>query len=72
MMLRASERVSFPRPRLLGRPTQAISQLDQMTQQNSSLVDQSAAASQSLREQATGLAEVVQVFMLAPPSPQPV
>lgn len=50
----------------IGQVTQAISQLDQMTQQNASLVEQSAAASRSLREQATGLAEVVKVFMLRP------
>jgi methyl-accepting chemotaxis protein len=50
----------------IGQVTQAISELDQMTQQNAGLVEQSAAASQSLREQASGLAEVVKVFMLRP------
>jgi methyl-accepting chemotaxis protein len=39
-----------------------VSQLDQMTQQNAALVEQSAAAAQSLREQAARLAETVQVF----------
>ena len=42
----------------------AVSQLDQMTQQNAALVEQSAAAAQSLREQAARLAETVQVFQL--------
>jgi len=40
----------------------AISQLDQMTQQNAALVEQSAAAAISLREQATRLAGVVSSF----------
>ncbi|WP_243748455.1 HAMP domain-containing protein [Roseateles toxinivorans] len=40
----------------------AVSNLDQMTQQNAALVEQSAAAAQSLREQAQRLAEVVSVF----------
>jgi methyl-accepting chemotaxis protein len=35
-----------------------------MTQQNAALVEQSAAAAQSLREQAARLAETVQVFRL--------
>jgi len=42
----------------------AVSQLDQMTQQNAALVEQSAAAAQSLKEQAARLAETVQVFRL--------
>ncbi len=42
----------------------AVSQLDQMTQQNAALVEQSAAAAQSLREQAARLAETVQVFQV--------
>jgi len=41
-----------------------VSQLDQMTQQNAALVEQSAAAAQSLKEQAARLAETVQVFQL--------
>jgi methyl-accepting chemotaxis protein len=43
----------------------AISELDQMTQQNAALVEQSAAAAQALREQAGALAEVVSRFKLA-------
>lgn len=42
----------------------AVSQLDQMTQQNSALVDQSAAASESLRRQAHELAALISRFVL--------
>ena len=42
----------------------AVSQLDQMTQQNAALVEQSAAAAASLREQAQRLAGVVSTFRL--------
>ncbi|MBY0411725.1 MAG: Cache 3/Cache 2 fusion domain-containing protein [Burkholderiaceae bacterium] len=44
----------------------AVNQLDQMTQQNAALVEESAAAAESLREQATRLAGAVQVFKLSP------
>ncbi|MET0519863.1 MAG: methyl-accepting chemotaxis protein [Burkholderiaceae bacterium] len=44
---------------------QAVAQLDQMTQQNAALVEQSSAASTSVREQAQRLAEVVSVFRLS-------
>ncbi len=40
----------------------AVTQLDQMTQQNAALVEESAAAAQSLREQAQRLAEAIAVF----------
>jgi methyl-accepting chemotaxis protein len=46
----------------IGQVNAAVGQLDQMTQQNAALVEESAAAAQSLREQAGRLAEVVQVF----------
>ncbi len=42
----------------------AVTQLDQMTQQNAALVEESAAAAQSLREQSARLAEAVSVFKL--------
>ena len=42
----------------------AVSQLDQMTQQNAALVEESAAAAESLKDQALRLAQVVQVFRL--------
>ena len=41
---------------------QAIGNLDQMTQQNAALVEQSAAAAESLREQSEQLAQAVAVF----------
>jgi len=42
--------------------SQAVGHLDQITQQNAALVEQSAAASQSLRQQAERLVEAVGVF----------
>jgi methyl-accepting chemotaxis protein len=44
---------------------QAISQMDDATQQNSALVEEAAAASQSLQDQASHLAQVVSVFKLS-------
>ncbi|QAA93396.1 methyl-accepting chemotaxis protein [Pollutimonas thiosulfatoxidans] len=44
---------------------QAVSQMDQVTQQNAALVEEAAAASGSLREQASGLARLVATFKLA-------
>jgi methyl-accepting chemotaxis protein len=41
---------------------QSIGDLDQLTQQNAALVEQSAAAAESLREQAAQLAQAVAVF----------
>jgi methyl-accepting chemotaxis protein len=40
----------------------AVAQLDQVTQQNAALVEESAAAADSLKQQATQLAELVSVF----------
>ena len=45
---------------------QAVSQLDQMTQQNAALVEESAAAGESLRDQAKALVDVVAEFKLTP------
>ena len=45
--------------------TQAVGQMDQVTQQNAALVEQAAAAAQSLEFQAKNLVEVVSVFQLA-------
>ena len=42
----------------------SVSQLDQMTQQNSALVEESAAAAESLKEQAHRMADVVSTFKL--------
>ncbi|MDR6155067.1 methyl-accepting chemotaxis protein [Acidovorax delafieldii] len=43
---------------------EAVSQLDQMTQQNAALVEESSAAAQGLRVQAQQLAELVEAFRL--------
>jgi uncharacterized phage infection (PIP) family protein YhgE len=43
---------------------QAITQMDATTQQNASLVEEAAAASQALQDQASNLAQVVSVFKL--------
>ena len=46
----------------IGQVNGAVTQLDQMTQQNAALVEESAAAAESLKEQAVRLAEVVGMF----------
>jgi len=46
----------------IGEVNTAVKQLDQMTQQNAALVEQSAAAAESLRGQAAQLATVVGRF----------
>ncbi|MDN3922807.1 methyl-accepting chemotaxis protein [Roseateles violae] len=48
----------------IGQVNQAVATLDQMTQQNAALVEESSAASSSLQDQAQRLAEVVSVFRL--------
>jgi methyl-accepting chemotaxis protein len=49
----------------IGAVNQAVSELDQMTQQNAALVEESAAAAASMREQSARLAESVAAFKLA-------
>jgi methyl-accepting chemotaxis protein len=49
----------------IGQVNASVTHLDQMTQQNAALVEQSAAAAESLREQAMRLAGTVQQFRLA-------
>jgi methyl-accepting chemotaxis protein len=43
----------------------AVAQMDEMTQQNAALVEEAAAAAESLQDQADGLARAVSVFKLA-------
>jgi len=59
---------------------QAITQMDEMTQQNAALVEQAAAAAESMQEQSQKLAEAVSIFKLdddhgaaaaAAPQPRP-
>ncbi|WP_148661341.1 methyl-accepting chemotaxis protein [Roseateles chitosanitabidus] len=49
----------------IGQVNVAVAQLDQVTQQNASLVEESAAAAESLKDQAQKLAEVVGTFRLS-------
>ncbi len=49
----------------IGQVNGAVTSLDQMTQQNAALVEESAAAAESLREQARCLSQSMQVFKLA-------
>jgi methyl-accepting chemotaxis protein len=44
---------------------QAVVQMDEVTQQNAALVEEAAAASQSMQEEAANLAQVVSVFKLS-------
>jgi methyl-accepting chemotaxis protein len=46
----------------IGQVNVAVTQLDQMTQQNAALVEESAAAAESLKDQASRLAEVIKIF----------
>jgi methyl-accepting chemotaxis protein len=48
----------------LGQINQAITQLDHMTQQNAALVEESAAAAESMREQSSRLSTAVSAFRL--------
>jgi methyl-accepting chemotaxis protein len=48
----------------IGQVNTAVAQLDQMTQQNAALVEQSAAASESLKDQASRLNTAVSAFRL--------
>ncbi|MBN8475625.1 methyl-accepting chemotaxis protein [Sulfuritalea sp.] len=45
--------------------TQAVGQMDEVTQQNAALVEEAAAAAESLEEQARGLVQTVSMFKLA-------
>jgi methyl-accepting chemotaxis protein len=49
----------------IGQVNGAVDSLDQMTQQNAALVEESAAAAESLREQAVKLSQSMQVFRIA-------
>jgi methyl-accepting chemotaxis protein len=49
----------------IGQINQAITEMDTVTQQNAALVEESAAAAQSLQAQSSGLVELVSVFKLA-------
>ena len=48
----------------IGQVGEAVAHLDQVTQQNAALVEQSAAAAESLKLQAAQMAQVVSVFKI--------
>ena len=48
----------------IGRVNDSVTQLDQMTQQNAALVEESSAAAESLKDQAGKLVQVVSIFKL--------
>ena len=48
----------------IGQINQAVAQMDQVTQQNASLVEEAAAASEAMQQQAQELARVVSVFKI--------
>jgi methyl-accepting chemotaxis protein-1 (serine sensor receptor) len=54
----------------IGQVSTAVSQLDQVTQQNAALVEESAAAAESLRQQARQLADTVGIFKLGHDEPR--
>jgi methyl-accepting chemotaxis protein len=56
----------------IGQISQAVSQMDEVTQQNAALVEQAAAAAQSLDEQATSLRDEVSMFKVGHVLPQTV
>jgi methyl-accepting chemotaxis protein len=55
----------------IGQVNGAVTQLDQMTQQNAALVEESAAAAESLKEQARRLSDVIAVFRVGRPQVSP-
>ena len=60
-----SESVTEGHPdKMADQVSDAVQQLDQVTQQNAALVEQSAAAAESLRHQAAKLTDLVSVFRL--------
>jgi methyl-accepting chemotaxis protein len=48
----------------IGRVNSSVGELDRMTQQNAALVEEAAAAADSLKEQAQKLSDVVSTFRL--------
>ena len=57
---------SFEQSEGIGQVNDAITQMDEATQQNAALVEEAAAAAQSLQDQAAMLAQVVAIFKLDP------
>ncbi|MFC4788138.1 MULTISPECIES: methyl-accepting chemotaxis protein [Giesbergeria] len=55
----------------IGQINVAVARIDQVTQQNSALVEESAAASESLQQQAQELARLISRFVLPEATPEP-
>ena len=64
-MMGAIHRAASEQATGIGAANASVAEIDRMTQQNAALVEESAAASESLREQALRLSQVVQQFRLA-------
>ena len=54
----------------VGQVEQAVTQMDQVTQQNAALVEESAAAAESLKQQALQMVEIVSVFRVSGDAPR--
>lgn len=63
-MIRAITHASSAQSSGIGQVNQSMTQLEQMTQQNAALVEEAAAASASLKEQADRMAEAMRKFAL--------
>ncbi len=63
-MIAALDTTFDEQSRGIGQINEAVSQMDQMTQQNAALVEESAAAAASLRQQAARLSALVDTFRL--------
>ncbi len=61
-LLQAINSASTEQSQGIGQVSEAVTRLDEVTQQNAALVEQSAAAAESLKQQAARLAETVAVF----------
>ena len=65
------KRASLEQRSAIGQVNQAVAELDAITQQNAALVEQSAAASANVAEQAAGLAQALSVFHFGRPAARP-
>jgi methyl-accepting chemotaxis protein len=63
-MIRAITHASRAQSSGIGQVNQSMAELEQMTQQNSALVEEAAAASASLKEQADRMAEAMRMFAI--------
>ena len=66
-MIQTIASASQGQTRSLGEVSQAIEQIDSMTQRNAALAEQGTSASQQLHQQAEGLMQAVSVFKVAAP-----